>query len=80
MKNHNDGTGKFANVEGYDVGGKTGTANRAESGSYNEKLTMASFVCRFSISKPKYLVYVVLIVQISLLILVAWFWRQLLAK
>lgn len=58
-KTTNDGTGKFANVEGYDVGGKTGTANRAESGSYNEKLTMASFVAAFPISKPKYLVYVV---------------------
>jgi cell division protein FtsI (penicillin-binding protein 3) len=54
-----DGTGKKANVEGYDVGGKTGTANRAESGGYNERQTMASFVATFPTSQPKYLVYVI---------------------
>ena len=54
-----EGTGKGANIEGYEVGGKTGTAERAESGSYNERLTMASFVAVFPISKPKYLVYVI---------------------
>lgn len=54
-----EGTGKNANVEGYDVGGKTGTAERAEYGGYNERQTMASFVAVFPISKPKYLVYVV---------------------
>jgi cell division protein FtsI (penicillin-binding protein 3) len=53
------GTGKNANVEGYEVGGKTGTADRAESGSYNEGQTMASFVAVFPMSEPKYLVYVV---------------------
>jgi len=54
-----EGTGKKANIEGYEVGGKTGTANRAESGGYNENLTMASFVAVFPMSKPKYLVYVI---------------------
>ncbi|NBV06256.1 MAG: penicillin-binding protein 2 [Proteobacteria bacterium] len=54
-----EGTGRNANVEGYEVAGKTGTANRAESGGYNEKSTMASFVAVFPISKPKYLVYVI---------------------
>ncbi len=54
-----DGTGKKANVEGYDVGGKTGTANRAEGGGYNERQTMASFVAAFPMSQPKYLVYVI---------------------
>jgi len=53
------GTGKNANVEGYEVGGKTGTAERAESGSYNTSLTTASFIAAFPISKPQYLVYVV---------------------
>ncbi len=53
------GTGKYSYVEGYDVGGKTGTAERAESGSYNTKLTTASFVAAFPISNPQYLVYVV---------------------
>jgi cell division protein FtsI (penicillin-binding protein 3) len=58
-KTTTEGTGKFANVEGYDVGGKTGTANRAEGGGYNERQTMASFVAVFPMTKPKYLVYVV---------------------
>lgn len=54
-----EGTGKKANIEGYEVGGKTGTANRAESGGYNESQTMASFVAAFPMSQPKYLVYVI---------------------
>lgn len=53
-----NGTGKFANVEGYEVGGKTGTADKAENGSYNERQTLASFVGIFPISKPQYLVYI----------------------
>lgn len=52
------GTGGFANIEGYEVGGKTGTAERAEYGKYDKKKTMASFVAVFPISNPKYLVFV----------------------
>lgn len=55
----NEGTGKNANMDGYDVGGKTGTAERAEFGGYNERQTMASFVAIFPITQPRYLVYVV---------------------
>lgn len=55
-----EGTGKNANIVGYEVGGKTGTAETAESGSYNRKQTMSSFVGVFPISEPKYLVYVLL--------------------
>jgi len=54
-----EGTGKNANVEGYEVGGKTGTAEHVESGTYNERQNIASFVAAFPISNPKYLVYVV---------------------
>jgi cell division protein FtsI (penicillin-binding protein 3) len=54
-----EGTGKFANVEGYEVGGKTGTAEHVEAGTYNERQNIASFVAAFPISDPKYLVYVV---------------------
>lgn len=53
-----EGTGKFANIAGYEVGGKTGTAERAEFGGYNERQTFASFVAAFPISNPKYLVFV----------------------
>lgn len=55
-----EGTGRKANIEGYDVGGKTGTAERAEFGGYNKRQTMASFVGAFPMSDPKYLVYVIL--------------------
>lgn len=54
-----EGTGRNANIEGYEVGGKTGTAERAEFGGYSEKQTIASFVAVFPISNPKYLVYVI---------------------
>jgi len=54
-----EGTGKYANIEGYEVGGKTGTADRAELGGYNEGQTLASFVGVFPVYDPKYLVYVV---------------------
>jgi cell division protein FtsI (penicillin-binding protein 3) len=54
-----EGTGRKADIEGYEVGGKTGTAERAEFGGYNEKQTIASFVAVFPISQPKYLVYVI---------------------
>lgn len=53
-----NGTGKNADVAGYEVGGKTGTAERAEFGRYNASKTMASFVAVFPISNPKYLVFV----------------------
>jgi cell division protein FtsI (penicillin-binding protein 3) len=54
-----EGTGRNANVEGYEVGGKTGTAEKVESGKYSEKQTIASFLGVFPMSDPKYLVYVV---------------------
>ena len=53
-----DGTGRNADIEGYEVGGKTGTSNYAEEGRYNEHKTMASFAAIFPISNPQYLVYV----------------------
>ncbi len=53
-----DGTGKKSDIEGYEVGGKTGTANKVEGKGYNEKQTIASFIAVFPISEPKYLVYV----------------------
>lgn len=54
-----DGTGRFADVAGYKIGGKTGTAEKARRGGYNERKTIASFVAVFPMSKPQYLLYVV---------------------
>jgi cell division protein FtsI (penicillin-binding protein 3) len=53
-----NGTGGNADAEGYEVGGKTGTAERAEFGSYSEHKTIASFVAVFPTSNPKYLVFI----------------------
>ncbi len=52
------GTGKKAWVKDIRVGGKTGTAEKAEMGSYNKKKTIASFIAAFPINKPQYLIYI----------------------
>lgn len=52
------GTGNRADVKGYEVGGKTGTAEMAVKGGYAEKKVIASFVAAFPMSRPKYLVHV----------------------
>jgi cell division protein FtsI (penicillin-binding protein 3) len=53
-----EGTGRNANIDGYEIGGKTGTAERAEAGGYNKKKTIASFVAAFPMSNPKYVVFI----------------------
>jgi len=55
-----DGTGTKADVPGYDVGGKTGTAEKAENGSYAHHLLISSFCGVFPINDPQYLVFIML--------------------
>lgn len=56
-----DGSGKRSNVKGYEVGGKTGTANKlSERGKYVDKKVRTSFVSAFPISDPKYSLIVML--------------------
>jgi cell division protein FtsI (penicillin-binding protein 3) len=50
-----EGTANFANIEGYDVGGKTGTAVK-----YKSKAKLNTFVSLFPASKPKYVLLVML--------------------
>ncbi len=56
-----EGSGKRATVDGYLVGGKTGTAEKVgKRGSYAKKSLISSFVGAFPMNDPKYVVYVVL--------------------
>jgi cell division protein FtsI (penicillin-binding protein 3) len=55
-----DGTGTKADVPGYDVGGKTGTAEKAANGSYAHHQLISSFCGVFPINDPKYLVFMML--------------------
>jgi cell division protein FtsI (penicillin-binding protein 3) len=54
------GTGGKADVPGYPVGGKTGTAEKVEGKGYAEKNLLTSFVGVFPAKSPLYLVLVVL--------------------
>ena len=50
-------TGPNARIDGYELGGKTGTAELLRNGSYDSDLNLALFVSVFPISNPKYLVF-----------------------
>ena len=54
------GTGKRANVEGYQVIGKTGTADKLENGRYNHKKSMSTFISAFPQANPQYALIVVM--------------------
>jgi len=53
------GTGFRAKVEGYYVGGKTGTANIAHAGKYDKTRRVSSFFGVIPASNPKYMVYII---------------------
>ena len=54
-----EGTASFANVDGYEVGGKTGTAQKSVAGVYSKK-KINSFVSVFPTSEPKFVLAVML--------------------
>jgi cell division protein FtsI (penicillin-binding protein 3) len=54
------GTAKSANVPGYLVGGKTGTAEKIVNGAYKKDARISSFVGAFPMNSPKFLVYMML--------------------
>ncbi len=53
-----EGTGSNAQVEGYLVGGKTGTAEKAKAGGYERKAVISTFIAAFPIENPLYAVLV----------------------
>ncbi len=53
------GTAQFANIKGYQVGGKTGTAQKTKAGAYS-KSKVNTFAAIFPTSKPKYVLIVLL--------------------
>ncbi len=54
-----EGTAGFANVKGYEIAGKTGTADIASTGGYSKK-KINTFASVFPASKPKFVLVVML--------------------
>jgi cell division protein FtsI (penicillin-binding protein 3) len=54
------GTAKRADVEGYRVGGKTGTAEKVVGGRYSTSALLTSFLAVFPTDAPEYVVLVML--------------------
>ena len=54
-----EGTANFANIAGYEVGGKTGTAQKSVDGIYSKK-KVNTFAAVFPTSKPQYILIVLL--------------------
>ena len=54
-----EGTASLANVDGYEIGGKTGTAQKSIMGGYSKK-KVNTFVSIFPTSKPKFVFAVML--------------------
>ncbi len=53
------GSGVGAKIDGYRIGGKTGTSQKAINGIYSNK-KVTSFVATFPIENPKYIVFVLI--------------------
>ena len=58
--NATEGSASKADVIGYRVGGKTGTAEKVVAGRYSKEKRLASFIGAFPMDNPKYLVLVML--------------------
>jgi cell division protein FtsI (penicillin-binding protein 3) len=55
------GTGRNANVYGFRIGGKTGTAEKVSSvGGYNRSVNVSTFAAAFPMDEPRYVVLVMM--------------------
>ena len=54
-----EGTANLANVKGYEIGGKTGTANKSFDGGYSNK-KINTFISIFPTKNPKFILAVML--------------------
>jgi cell division protein FtsI (penicillin-binding protein 3) len=50
------GTGGFSDVDGYRVGGKTGTAEKPVAGGYSRSARISTFAAAFPMDAPRYVV------------------------
>jgi cell division protein FtsI (penicillin-binding protein 3) len=55
-----EGTAGKGDVPGFDIGGKTGTAEKVTNGRYDKSRRLTSFVGAFPMEKPKYVFLVML--------------------
>ncbi|MDG2318725.1 MAG: penicillin-binding protein 2 [Rhodospirillaceae bacterium] len=55
-----EGSGKRADIPGYVIGGKTGSAELAKAGGYSQEEIRTSFVAAFPLHQPRYVVLVLL--------------------
>ena len=58
--NTEDGTAKFANVRNYEIGGKTGTADKVLNGIYSDDAKVNTFASIFPTSNPQFVFIVML--------------------
>ncbi len=54
------GTGRFADAEGYRVGGKTGSAEKPTRGGYRRNALISTFAAAFPMDRPRYVVVAML--------------------
>lgn len=58
--NVEQGSGRRAEVEGYSVGGKTGTAEKVVNGRYSSEKKLNSFLSAFPINDPRYVMLIMI--------------------
>jgi len=54
------GTGKLADAHGYRIGGKTGTAEKPQGGTYNHHALISTFAGAFPLDDPRYVIIAIL--------------------